>query len=108
MVSGETREIKLLADVRINRCPKSVGQYSAPAWSSALRMGEQEDLLWIREPWTSSKGPDQETWLIHGHSPVAEVDVHNKHRITLDTDTVETGTLSALILFEDKMKLPST
>lgn len=74
-----------------------------------LQKQNSEDLLWIREPWTSSAGPYQDHLaFIHGHSPVAKVDMDNQHRINLDTGAVESGTLSSLLIFEDKMKLIST
>ncbi|BCH61859.1 metallophosphoesterase [Agrobacterium vitis] len=78
---------------------------------TAKPLSEQtrRDLLWVREPWTSSKGPYQDNLaFVHGHSPVAMVDLENKHRINLDTYAVETGTLSSLLIFGDRMKLLST
>lgn len=74
-----------------------------------LQEQNSKDLLWIREPWTSSAGPYQDHLaFIHGHSPVAKVDMESQHRINLDTGAVETGKLSSLLIFEDKMKLIST
>ena len=69
----------------------------------------RKDLLWIREPWTTSTGPYQDDLaFVHVHSPVATVDIENKHRVNLDTGAVETGTLSSLIVFGDRMKLLTT
>ena len=67
------------------------------------------DLLWIRDPWTRSTGPYEDGLaVIHGHSPFGHVDLANRHRINLDTGAVNTGILSSLLIFEDRMKLLST
>lgn len=69
----------------------------------------RRDLLWIREPWTKSQGPYQDDLaFVHGHSPVETVDLRNRHRINLDTHAVETGTLSSLLIYGDRMKLIAT
>jgi serine/threonine protein phosphatase 1 len=68
-----------------------------------------DTLAWIREPWLSSEGPYEDGLaVIHGHTPVAEAALGNQHRINLDTGACETGTLSALLIHGNKMKLLQT
>ncbi|MBX4940625.1 metallophosphoesterase [Rhizobium binae] len=68
-----------------------------------------ETLAWIREPWLSSAGPyENGLAVIHGHTPIADVVLSNRHRINLDTGACETGVLSALLIHGRRMKLFQT
>ena len=57
---------------------------------------QEEDLLWIREPFLGS--PDEhEVVVVHGHTPVATPQVHC-NRIAVDTGAVWSGRLTAAVL----------
>ncbi len=75
----------------------------------ALARQSRQDLLWTRGSWIESRGPyEDDLAFIHGHTPVAGVDLTNRHRINLDTGASETGILSALLIHESRMKLIQT
>jgi len=64
-----------------------------------LDMQSEEDLLWIREPFLSSKLTHP--WrIVHGHSEEDEVQIRH-NRIGIDTGAYRTGILTALGLEED-------
>ncbi|ANK89031.1 MULTISPECIES: metallophosphoesterase [unclassified Rhizobium] len=74
-----------------------------------LECQDAETLAWIREPWLSSEGPyENGLAVIHGHTPIAKAALGNPHKINLDTGACETGVLSALLIYGDKMKLLQT
>lgn len=55
-----------------------------------------EDLIWIREPFTSST-QNHGKLVVHGHTPVMEPDIRS-NRINIDTGACMTGTLTVLRL----------
>ena len=59
------------------------------------------DLLWIREPFLSSKA-DHGAVVVHGHTPAAEPDVR-ANRIGIDTGAVMAGKLTCAVLEEDRL-----
>jgi serine/threonine protein phosphatase 1 len=61
-----------------------------------------EDLLWIREPFLSSR--EQHPFVIvHGHTPVPVPDIQ-PNRIGIDTGAALGGTLTCLVLEEDRLR----
>lgn len=61
---------------------------------------KEEDLLWIREPFLSSKV--KHPWrVVHGHSECDEVEVR-PNRIGIDTAAYRTGVLTAIGIEEDR------
>jgi serine/threonine protein phosphatase 1 len=57
-------------------------------------------------PWLDSPGPYPENVaVIHGHTPVASVDLSHPHRVNLDSGAFRSGVLSALVVSEDRMRL---
>ena len=56
----------------------------------------EEDLLWIREPFLAA-ADDRDVVVVHGHTPVAEAEVH-RNRIAVDTGAVWSGRLTAAVL----------
>jgi serine/threonine protein phosphatase 1 len=56
----------------------------------------QDDLLWIRDPFLSSRD-DFGAKVVHGHTIVPFVE-HHRNRIAIDTGAVRTGVLSCLVL----------
>ena len=62
---------------------------------------KQDDLLWIREPFLSSK-KDLGAVVVHGHTPTQEPVVRN-NRIGIDTGAVLGGTLTCAILEGDRV-----
>jgi serine/threonine protein phosphatase 1 len=66
----------------------------------------REDLLWIREPFLSSR-EDHGVKVVHGHTIVPYVE-HRQNRIALDTGAVRTGILSCLVLEGDDVSLLTT
>jgi serine/threonine protein phosphatase 1 len=65
-----------------------------------------EDLLWIREPFLSSRS-DFGAKVVHGHTIVPFVE-HHPNRIAVDTGAVKTGVLSCLVLEGDDVALLTT
>lgn len=61
-----------------------------------LEAQEAEDLLWIREPFLSSRA-DHGVKVVHGHTIVPFVE-HHRNRIAVDTGAVRTGILSCVVL----------
>ncbi|ACL60708.1 metallophosphoesterase family protein [Methylobacterium nodulans] len=64
---------------------------------------DEEDLLWIREPFLSSER-DHGLLVVHGHSPVAEPDFRF-NRINIDTGAVYTGRLTALLISDRAIEI---
>lgn len=63
-------------------------------------------LMWTRKAWIDSPGPYLgNVAVIHGHIPRRFVDLSDPHRIDLDSGIVNSGTLSALVIYEDRMRL---
>jgi len=67
-----------------------------------IALGDQDrhDLIWIRDPFLSSKA-DHDHVVVHGHSPNREVE-ERPNRIGIDTGAVFTGQLTALGLQDDQ------
>ncbi len=63
---------------------------------------DEEDLLWIREPFLSSPD-DHGAVVVHGHTPTREP-VVRPNRIGIDTGAVYGGRLTALVLWADRMR----
>jgi serine/threonine protein phosphatase 1 len=61
----------------------------------------RQDLLWIREPFLSSK-QDHGVVVVHGHSPRREPYV-GKNRIGIDTGAVIGGALTCVVLESDTL-----
>jgi serine/threonine protein phosphatase 1 len=62
---------------------------------------DEEDLLWIREPFLSSAA-DHGAVIVHGHTPEREP-VIRRNRIGIDTGAVYGGCLTTLVLWADRM-----
>jgi serine/threonine protein phosphatase 1 len=62
----------------------------------ALDEQSPEDLIWIREPFLSSRA-DHGVKVVHGHTVVRFVE-HHPNRIAVDTGAVVTGRLSCVVL----------
>jgi serine/threonine protein phosphatase 1 len=59
------------------------------------------DLLWIRSPFLSWKGPfPEDVRVFHGHTPVPLVEVY-EHRVNLDSGAGHGGPLSAVAIIGD-------
>lgn len=64
---------------------------------------DEDDLLWIREPflsWRSEAAPPGVT--VHGHTPARAPEVLG-HRIGIDTGAVYGGALTAAVLWADRL-----
>ena len=66
----------------------------------ALDLQDPEDLIWIREPFLSSKA-DHGKIVVHGHTPVNAPELR-ANRINVDTGACFGGPLTALVLHEDQ------
>lgn len=66
----------------------------------SLAHQSDRDLMWIREPFHSSLGRDFPARIVHGHTPVPEVDIL-EHRINIDTAAFKTNRLTALVVPAD-------
>jgi serine/threonine protein phosphatase 1 len=61
-----------------------------------LKDQKEEDLLWIRDEFLLHER-DFEKIIVHGHTPVAEPEVHS-NRINLDVGAYATGRLACLVI----------
>ena len=66
-----------------------------------LAQQTRQDLLWIREPFLSSR-VDHGAVIVHGHTPKREPIVQS-NRIAIDTGAVLGGALTCVVLEEDKV-----
>lgn len=66
-----------------------------------LRLQTRQDLLWIREPFLSSK-QDHGAVVVHGHTPKREPTVR-PNRIGIDTGAVIGGALTCVVLESDRL-----
>lgn len=66
-----------------------------------LEAQTQQDLLWIREPFLSSKA-DHGYVVVHGHTPRREPMIQ-RNRIAIDTGAVLGGALTCVVLEEDRL-----
>jgi serine/threonine protein phosphatase 1 len=62
---------------------------------------ERHDMLWIREPFLSWRH-SHDVIVVHGHTPRHEPDVRS-NRIGIDTGAVMGGSLTCLVLEEDRL-----
>ncbi len=63
---------------------------------------DDDDLIWIREPFLSYRG-DHGFTVVHGHTPTDTVENHGNH-IGVDTGAVFGGPLSCVVLENDRQK----
>ena len=74
-----------------------------------LDFQERETLLWVRESWWRHPGPYPErVAVVHGHVPVAEIDIDHPDRLAIDTRAHASGVLSALVIEGGRMRLVQT
>ena len=66
----------------------------------ALDRQDPEDLIWIREPFLSSKD-DHGKIVVHGHTPAKAPELR-ANRINVDTGACYGGPLTALVLHDDQ------
>ena len=71
-----------------------------------LQAQSPEDLMWIREPFLSSKANHGRV-VVHGHSISREV-TFRPNRIGIDTGAYASGILTCLVLEEDRQRLLQT
>ena len=71
-----------------------------------LGQQDEEDLIWIREEFLDST-LDHGAVVVHGHSIRSKVEMR-KNRIGLDTGAFASGTLTCLVLQDDKRSLLQT
>ncbi|MBN8898270.1 MAG: serine/threonine protein phosphatase, partial [Rhodospirillales bacterium] len=71
-----------------------------------LEQQTRHDMLWIREPFLSSK-QDHGMVVVHGHTPRQEPTVR-PNRIGIDTGAVMGGVLTCLVLETDQLGFLST
>lgn len=65
---------------------------------------EHHTLLWVRETWWHHPGPyPEDVAVIHGHVPVAAVDLDDPRRIAIDTRAYASGRLTALVVDGGRM-----
>jgi len=65
---------------------------------------ERHTLMWVRETWWHHPGPyPEDVAVIHGHVPVAAVDLDHPRRLALDTRAHATGVLTALVVHGGSM-----
>jgi len=68
----------------------------------AITRQRPEDLLWIRDPFLASQDKHPAI-VVHGHTPRAEPDIQ-PNRIGIDTGAVMGGTLTCLVLEQNRMR----
>jgi serine/threonine protein phosphatase 1 len=69
----------------------------------ALPSQQEDDLLWIRDPFLSCKEGFGKV-VVHGHTPVLEPEVEC-NRINIDTGAYVTGRLTCVVIEQDKLML---
>lgn len=70
---------------------------------------DRHTLLWVRETWWTHPGPYPEgVAVIHGHVPVAAVDLAHPDRLAIDTKAHASGVLTALVVHGARMRTLST
>ena len=67
----------------------------------AMEKQDKQDLLWIREPFLSWK-PPHDLVVVHGHTPRHDP-VIRPYRIGIDTGAVMGGTLTCVVLEENRL-----
>lgn len=71
-----------------------------------LSRQKENDLLWIREEFLSSKDEFGKI-IVHGHTPTLEIEV-GPNRINIDTGAFATGRLSCLVMEGDDLSVIDT
>ena len=69
-----------------------------------LNAQSERDLLWIREPFLSAPDPGVDKIVVHGHTPIAEVEISSR-RIGIDTGAWSTGRLSAVRIYQADLRI---
>lgn len=67
---------------------------------------EEEDLLWIREPFLSGYGWPHPVTVVHGHTPEGPVAL--SHRIGIDSGVFASGSLTAVELRDAELRFLTT
>lgn len=62
-----------------------------------LNEQHHSDLVWIREPFLDEEDHGLPYYVVHGHTPVPEVDVH-PNRMNIDTGSFFSGNLATVLL----------
>jgi serine/threonine protein phosphatase 1 len=70
-----------------------------------LKAQNQDDLMWIREPFLSDRGK-RDVVVVHGHTPKKDPEVFD-NRIGIDTGAVMGGKLTCLVLEADQLRFIS-
>ena len=73
---------------------------------ATLAMQDDDDLLWIREPFLSAND-DYGFVVVHGHTVCAEPEIRH-NRICIDTGAYESGVLTALVVDGAKLGILQT
>ena len=73
----------------------------------ALDRQQEQDLIWIREPFLSYPGLHFGKTVIHGHTPVSEPDIGVGH-IGIDTGAVYSGRLTSIVLEGESYRFIAT
>lgn len=77
--------------------------------TAALDVQERHTLLWVRETWWAHPGPYPDgVAVIHGHVPVATLDLDHPDRLAIDTKAHASGVLTALVVHGGRMRTLST
>ncbi|WP_193368918.1 metallophosphoesterase [Pelagibius marinus] len=71
-----------------------------------LEAQEEQDLLWIREPFLSGRDWPHPVTVVHGHTPEGPTALD--HRIGVDSGVFSSGRLSAVELRGDRLRFIST
>lgn len=65
---------------------------------------DRHTLMWVRETWWHHPGPyPEDVAVIHGHVPVAAVDLDHPRRLAIDTRAHASGVLTALVVHGGRM-----
>jgi len=71
-----------------------------------LEAQDEQDLLWIREPFLSGQDWPHSVTVVHGHTPEGPTALD--HRIGVDSGVFDSGSLSAVELRGDQLRFIST
>ena len=96
------RHLLFLRDLRItHRIGPYLFVHAGIRPGVALEQQNRQDLLWIREPFLSSKA-DHGFVVVHGHTPKHDP-VVRPNRIGIDTGAVLGGALTCVVLEDDRL-----
>jgi serine/threonine protein phosphatase 1 len=97
-----TAQMQVLRDERdFYRCGGYFFAHAGVRPGIPLAAQDPHDLLWIREPFLSWPDP-LEAVVVHGHTPTDQPQIR-VNRIGIDTGAVYGGSLTAVVLEEDRM-----